>query len=226
MISNTIMTVTTAATDRRLLTIEEMRAAVGIADASSDAELSALGLRIADSMAMACRIRRGGVVPPTFRVETLSERFESTDRAGQLMLSRRPVVAVTSVLEVATDPVLDAALYYLDPAAGMVFRLDESGRRSWWWYGWSNYGDPITVVYSAGWAEVPEDLKLAAEKYLRSEWSTSGPKGSDRDPNLKRLDIPGVAEREWWVDPKTDTGVPAEVMDILDMGGYVQHWRA
>jgi molecular chaperone DnaK (HSP70) len=74
------------------------------------------------------------------------------------------------------------------------------------------------VVYSAGYATVPDDLKYAAIKFVQGELSNSA-----RDPSLKRLKIEGVSEREWWVpdNPTKDSIVPPDVMDILRRGGYV-----
>lgn len=229
MISNTILTVTTPAADRRLLTAAELRAAVGVSGDANDAELDVLGLRVADVLATSCLIRRGGVAPPTFRQETVTEKFTFSERAGQLMLSRTPIASITSIVEKpGSDPLVADTDYEVDVNAGMVYRL-HSGRRSWWGYYWGFCADdPITVIYQAGWATVPEPLKMAAAKFVQSEWATSGTGTGTpgRDPNLKRLNVPGVADREWWVDPKTDTAIPAEVMDILNLGGFINHWRA
>ena len=42
-----------------------------------------------------------------------------------------------------------------------------------------------------------------------------------RHPLLRRVRVEGVSEREYWVDPTKDSVVPADVMDILERGGFV-----
>jgi len=72
------------------------------------------------------------------------------------------------------------------------------------------------VTYGAGWATVPDDLACAAIKFVQAEWT----QGS-RDPLLRRVRVEGVSEREYWVDPTKESVIPAEVVDILERGGYV-----
>jgi hypothetical protein len=71
----------------------------------------------------------------------------------------------------------------------------------------------------AGWADVPAGLKWAARKFVQAVLLDDG-----RDPMLKRKVTIGVSEYEWWVDPTKDSIVPAEVMDVLLRGGYVNRW--
>jgi hypothetical protein len=203
-----MLTVTTPATDRSLLTLTELRAAAGVTDGSRDAKLILLGNGIAALMAQACQIPSSGIIPPTFRLETITETFRSDGNLESAILSRQPVASITSLSEAGTALVADD----YENTAGILRRL--SGGRL---YPWS-YGD-LSVVYTAGWATVPDDLKLAATKFVQAEIQSDG-----RDPMLKRKSTEGVSEYEWWVDPTKDSIVPAEVMDILERGGYVQHW--
>ncbi len=66
---------------------------------------------------------------------------------------------------------------------------------------------------------MPDDLKLAAAKFVQAETTSDG-----RDPLLKRKSTEGVSEYEWWVDPTKESVIPAEVLDLLERGGYVNQW--
>ena len=75
----------------------------------------------------------------------------------------------------------------------------------------------ITVVYVAGYETVPADVKLAASKAVALLNTEAG-----RDPNLKREDIPGLIEREWWVAPSSDPLLSNEISELL--APYRQYW--
>lgn len=212
-----MITVGSPNTDRSLLTIEEARVAAGLAsnDASKDAVLTPLNNYVAAMITKACKVAKAGIIPPTLRLETVSERFMYKNLHKSLVLSRRPVVAIASVTQM--NSALSASDYVVDEAAGVLYRTGTSfyfDRLGWCDY-WPS-GDTV-VVYSAGFATVPDDLKYAAIKFLQAEYVTGS-----RDPNLKSLTIEGVSSREWWVSDKPVTSaLPGEVMDILIRGGYV-----
>ena len=205
-----MLSVTTAAADRSLLTLAELRAAAGVPDNSRDAELTTLGARVAAAITGACQVARGGAVPPTLRLETLTETLQNDRHRTEIVLSRRPVVSVTSVTEI--DAALTSADYEIEAGAGLLRRL--AAGRPWCWP-----CRKVVIVYQAGWQTVPDDLKLAAAKFVQAEWQ----QGS-RDPLLRRVKVEGISEREYWVDPTKDSVIPAEVMDILERGGYVNYW--
>src|SRR6266571_2374742 len=205
-----MLSVTTAAADRSLLTLAELRAAAGVPDNSRDAELTTLGARVAAAITAACQVARGGAVPPTLRLETLTETHHNDRHRAEIVLSRRPVVSVTSVTEI--DTVLTSADYEIEAGTGLLRRL--AAGRPWCWP-----CRKVVIVYQAGWQTVPDDLKLAAAKFVQAEWQ----QGS-RDPLLRRVKVEGISEREYWVDPTKDSVIPAEVMDILERGGYVNYW--
>jgi hypothetical protein len=108
---NSILTVTAAASDLTLLTPTELRAAIGLdmEDTSQDTALGVLGTRVAARIVAACRVAAAGATPPTLRSETLSETFRLNGgtRTGKLILSRRPVTAIGSVVEGRGDGRLD-----------------------------------------------------------------------------------------------------------------------
>lgn len=205
-----VLTVTTPASDTTLLSIVELRAAIGLTagDTSKDTELTTIGRRIAVSIAKACKVKPGGVNPPTLRSELLTEVFHFDGRIESLKLGRFPVSSLTSVVEgIATT--LTADLYELSGASGVLYRMCNGHGRRW-------HCARATVVYQAGWETVPDDLKFAAAKYIQAVYQ----QGS-RDPLLRSVTVDGVGSRDFWVDPTRDTVVPAEVMDLLVAGGYV-----
>lgn len=197
-----MLTVTTPAADRSLLTIEELRDAVNVSDSDLDSRLATLGARVAASLAKMCGMDAIGTTPPTFRLETLTEVFRDVC-APHLWLARSPVVSVASV--VTAGSTVDAENYEID---GRRLYSLSSDARVWW------SGAKITVVYDAGWAEVPDDLKTAAAKMARLLWAEDGP-GGRADPNLKRVRVEGMGEREWWVGGKDDPLANQEILDLL-----------
>jgi hypothetical protein len=207
----TSITVTSAAPDLSLLSIAELRSAAGVTDKSKDSDLLILGRRIAGAITAACNIARAGATPPTLRQETLSQQFRIDDESGELeclILARRPVVSIAAVTE--DGIVLGENDYELDATAGFLYRLRGDLRDDWVF-------SKCVIVYQAGYAVVPEDLKLAAAKFVQAELSQGG-----RDPLLKSVSIEGVSTREYWVDPNKDSVIPGEVLDILQRGDYIE----
>jgi hypothetical protein len=212
-----VLVVTTPAPDYSLLSIAELRSAAGVSDGSKDTDLLALGLDVAAAIARHCRIVSAGASPVTLRKETLTEtiRFRTgplllgnTIQARQvrerdcLLLSRRPIVSIASITQDDTllDPTQD---YEIQSAAGLVLRLASDRIYTW-------VAEKIVVVYDAGWATVPGDLKRAAKMVVGSLWAAG-----TRDPNLKRIQIDGVSVREFWVGPATDPFIQNDVEDLL-----------
>jgi hypothetical protein len=215
-----VLTVTSPNTDRTLLTIAELRSAAGVSDGSKDAALKLLGGYVASTITKACRVRTSGAVPPTLRLEGVTETFHYPSRRrahsdhhrfGEgpwpLALARVPVVELLAVTEGGT--VLDPADYEFEPSSGFLFRLSNLCRIEW-------CHGKIVVDYTAGYDVVPDDLKYAAIKFVRLELLRAV-----RDPLQKTESIPGVIERQWWVEPRREVGIPPEIMDMLDQGGYV-----
>lgn len=198
--------VTTPATDVSLLTTAELRQAAGISDGSKDAELSVIGRRVSTAIARQCCIVDDGVNPPTLLRETCTEVFRWTG-CGPLRLARRPVTSVVSV--VSAGVTIDAANYEI--SGGRNLYSLSSDELSEWTTG------KITVVYQAGFVTAPDDLKLAAAKLVTATYAEAA-----RDPSLKREDIPGVIEREYWVAPSKDPLLTREIEDLI--APYGERW--
>jgi hypothetical protein len=196
-----ILTVTTAATDLTLLTMAELRKATGIASGSDD-DLAAVGRRVAAAITSHCNVKTVGATPPTLRLETLTQTFRLQCPVESLILSRRPLIEIVSVTEDAVA--VESTDYEMRAGIGILDRLC-SDYPAWW------SASKIIVVYRAGWATVPDNLRNAAMKLAAVFWS----EGIKVDLSLKRESIPGVIDREWWVGPTDDPAIPREVQDLL-----------
>ena len=114
---------------------------------------------------------------------------------------------MTAIVSVTVDGnTLDEAEYEVDKATGLFFRVCGD------WL-----CEKVVVAFTAGFETAPGSLKLAATKLATALAAESG-----RDPNLKRVDIPDVMEKEFWVAPTTDPLLSAEIQDLL--APYKQVW--
>jgi len=207
-----ILTVTTAATDLHLLTVDERRSAAGISDSSQDANLDALSLQIAAAISTECNVEASGTAVPTLKQETLTETFRAVC-APSLVLARRHAVTITSVTVDGT--LLDPANYETDPESGIVYRLSNDIPCNW-------YARKVVVVYQAGFATVPSDLKMAASDFLRLAWQEKS-----RDPSLKseEIEIDGIerTKRDFWVGSVPGGAGEGAVPAIVS--GQLQRYR-
>jgi hypothetical protein len=209
-----------------LLTTAEAKAALGITDSLRDDDIDRAVARISAAIYRACNLRTDGVTPPTLLSEALKESFrlDWSWTRGPLQLSRR---RVTELVISEAGGAIDPATYDLDRAAAQLWRLDGSGAINYWTAG------SVVVEYTAGFIEVPDDLKLAAETWLRMLWRDSYDEPSTiSDPMIKVEEIPGVRRIERWVSDmnasaaSTTTMVPANVQSVLVDGGYIERWIA
>lgn len=209
-----ILTVTTLASDLALLTIDELRAAAGVTDGSQDVILSGLGLSIAASIMSECNIAVGAGSEPTLKQETLTETFYPNGRSScELILARRHNVAIVSVTEDGTALVTDD--YSANPESGIIVRLS-SGCPIYW------CGRTIVIVYQAGFATIPADLKQAATDFFRSAWQERG-----RDPMVKaeEVNVPGLRDKrvEYWVGSVPGQSNEGPVPDVVS--GQLKRYR-
>ena len=203
------------AADITLLSLAEMRAAVGIADGSRDADVQRIASRATADIVNACKVAADGATPPTLRRETVQDTFRLNrwwnrrDHPGlreTLIVSRRPIVDVISVVEagVTLDPAAD---FEIRAGTGQLIRLYDDQPAHW-------ARDKIVVQYDAGWEKVPDGLKGAVEELMQLYWNDV-----TRDPLLKSVNVPGVLERQYWIGSPTDPAIPQSVLDRL--GPYI-----
>lgn len=180
-------TVSIPAANRALMTLADIRQAIPSAADESDATVQALGLAVSDMVSRACRIRGDGVNPPTLLSEPILETFRLKSYQDALYLARRFVTAISSVVEDGVT--LSADEYEVEKATGILTRLDENDEPISWPCG------KIVVTYTAGFATVPGDLRLAAQAALREQWSAF-----QRDPLLRAETVDGVGSFTYWVN--------------------------
>jgi len=203
---SSILTITARADSLQLLTIGEMRSAIGTTGSEHDVELTQWGLKIAADICSECNIAIGAGAPPTLLRETLTEVFRSV-RSEVLMLSRRHEVTVSGITEDGTA--LAPSDYEVDPESGLVHRLSSDNRVAW-------RASKITVVYAAGFASnsIPRDLAHAASDFLRQVW-----RESDRDPLVKservRIDDIEEIERQFWIGSVPGQSNEGAVPDVV-----------
>lgn len=181
---NSIVTVTEPATVTRLTTPEAFKLTMGIGDSSQDAKIE----RAIDAVTAKFQTHTNRI----FCRQTYSELFRGLCRAETLLLKHFPVAEIASITADGTE--IDAADYEIDPETGLLCRLSSDVRCAW-------SAAKLVVVYDAGYLlpeeegrTLPFDLEEAALKQLTADWY-----GSTRDPSVKREDIPGLAEIEYWV---------------------------
>lgn len=205
-----MLVITTPATDPNLLSLEQAKAALGIAsnDASQDDALSSLISRLSADIHSACRIMRGNGAPPTLRQETLTETIVAPG-GTKLLLGRRHEIELQSLSVNGSAQALGDCLIRSD--AGLVERYTGANNDAW-------PKGKFVAVYKAGFATVPPDLLGVATDLLKLYRSVDS-----RDPLLKseRIDIDGVEEieRQWWVggigSSSSSSPLPAEMLARL-----------
>lgn len=182
-----MLALVTPAADRNLLAIEDLRAAAGLlsGDSSQDPALNKLGLRVSDRIAQECSVAPAGIASPTLKQEIVAQTFRLSCAVSMLILARRFVSSVTSVI--AGGEAVDVSAFELDAGAGLLRRI--CGVRAGLW-------QPATIVvtYVAGFQIVPDDLALAASTAVQEQWSAA-----NRDPLLKRDRVDDLGDQEFWV---------------------------
>lgn len=198
---NSIVTVTVAASDFNLTTVAKVKDRLGITVATFDTKI---GLMIAEASAFCAHY-----CDRVFARETVSEAFRLADDVDALILSRYPVVSITSTT--VNGEVLAAEYYELDKEKGLLYRLSGSSRICW------PDARLSTILYVAGYTlptDVPKDLEEACIELVKSAYSAS-----TRDPMAKRIEIPDVETIDYWVGGigEKSFGLPPKVKTTLDL---------
>lgn len=213
MTVQTVTTIDTPANDLSLVTLEDIKAELKIndADTSNDDWLNRSIGQVSTSISSYCNRR--------FQRETLTDTifiqqdpypYQTPGGIVILQLSRWPVISLDSVkqrLSSATLLTLTADTdFKLDAANGAVIRLDPNGLAIRW------ESLPTSVQYAAGFDEIPDDVAIAALRWLVWRWNER-----TRDPTLKATQQPDLGTRSYWVGgPPMSGGVPQEIAALLD----------
>lgn len=176
----TIVTPASGASAFDLTTIGDVKADLEITAATQDALIARYVSESSLELALACN--------RVFAKETLSEQYRPDKAKRALILTRRPLAAVTSVSE--DGDLVAAADYETDFAAGLIYRLESDARASF-------AAAKIVVVYQAGYdlpGSAPKDLQKAARAMVKAQFLSKG-----RDPLVRSESVPGVYEVAYWV---------------------------
>ena len=201
-----MLTVVTAATSRRLTTVEAVKATLGITGADQDAQIGALIDRASGMIASYCR--------RVFACERLRQRFERT-YATTITLARFPV----AVRSVSTDgAALGIDAWAVDSEAGLLERLGPGGCGRPW------LGNATVAEYDAGYQlpgqaavegvpPLPADIEGACITLVSAlRFSAS------RDPMLRSESTENVGSASWIASAEMGA-LPPQVADAL--AGYV-----
>lgn len=174
-----ILTVTQAATNRALVSLESIKAELGIEDTESDTLLTRM-------------IREASAAVESYcgRVFALQEYRQDVrlSASGQTLILRQwPIVAVDSVTESGVELTEDVS-FEVDGEKGFLHRIAGTSRACW-----SACGK-IRVEYTAGYIlpgdtgdDLPADVERAAAELVKLRWFSR-----DRDPTIARESVPEV----------------------------------
>jgi hypothetical protein len=188
-----MITVTTAATNLKLVDIDLARSTLGIDGTGEDAALQGYIDRASDVIARHCN--------RVFGLEIVSEQFRLDRLQEELILNRYPVVGDVTVVEDGTT--LAGTAYEVDKPKGWITRL-YNDRPCWW---------PlckITVSYSAGYtlpASSPQALQQACLQLVKAFYL-----GADRDPLIRSESVTPMSSASYFGGSEY---LPPDVLGLL-----------
>lgn len=190
-----MLAVLVPATSSRLTTLDAVKRELAIAGTSEDARLLAY-------IDQASAVIADYLGRPLGQ-ETVRETLRLSASSEVIMLSRWPVVSVSSVIE--DGATLAAADYEIDRS--FAYRLFDDERASW-------PAVKIAITYVAGYdlpGSVPAAIERAAMQLVTSMNSARG-----RDPSLRSESVDGVGSQSW-LDPRNGGGpLPDGVVALLN----------
>lgn len=206
-----MLTVESEARDRSLLTIAELRAAVGEEGTTNDADLKALCLQISDAISLSCGVVSDGVYPPTLLSEDLSETIRLSQPKHAIALSRRFITAIAEVTIGGTAIASEA--YEIDRASGIIRLFDvDTGSMAYF-----PSGQKLVFGYTAGFEVIPPSLKLAAKSLVCEAWAVHG-----RDPLLRQESWDGLGSAGYFKSAiAANEGWPKAITEMLTPFKYV-----
>lgn len=190
------------AANRALLSLEEIKAAVGETTSANDAPLADLAVSVSDLISDLCGVQSDGVVPATILTEDVLETVRLRAPTMALPLTRRFVSAVDSV-ELDGEP-LAVGEYEVDPASGVLRFVDAQGGFGVW------PACKLEIAYTAGFGSAPNPVKMAAKMLAREAWTSEG-----RDPLLRSETHEGYGTFSYFRPALLDKSVSGAIVDIL-----------
>ena len=175
-----MITVTTAATNSKLVDVSVVRSMLGIDGTGEDESLAGYIDRASDVIARHCK--------RVFGLEVVSEQLRLDRLQEELILARYPVVDLTSVVADGTTLAVSTD-FEVDKAKGWLTRL-YNDRPCWWPIG------KVTIVYSAGYtlpAEAPQALQQACLQLVKAFYL-----GADRDPLIRSESVTPMSSASYF----------------------------
>ncbi len=211
-----ISTVVTPAQNYALTTLDavNLRLSIPAGDTSKATLLTDFINRATQAVVTYCR--------QPFVVETLQDLiiperdaypYQVPGGLQPLQLARWPLQSVTSV---TTMPMVNSPIvlnqgtdFIINAALGELVRLNPDTGYPWRWD-----AVPTTVVYQAGYTNVPLDLEDAVIRLVTKMYWNAG-----RDPSLMEESQGSIGTKRYWVaGPGGDGNLPPEIQDLLN--GY------
>jgi hypothetical protein len=212
---DSILTVTSAATSRALVTLEQVKLELNVTDTASNDLLEIYRARVSQSIASECGRQ--------FARDTVTQTFAASEDEGTidadcLVLGHafpepEYVADYCTIASVTEDGVLLAATdYELDASTGLLYRLSGGYRAEW-------ESAKVIVVFTAGYvmpddgnSTLPAELSGAAVELIKAAKFNAS-----RDPALRSEDILSGLYSYSLFDPmKSDNALPASVSNVLD----------
>lgn len=203
-----ITRVVTPAADMGLVSLDQAKAALGIAPAntSKDAQLAAHIAAVSQAITNYC----GRI----FVVQTYQDSLRYVNNwlhPGQPLRTRQFPILVDEgglpVVEIVEDGVAVTA-WDVYPDEGALYRIDTGGGVAAW------TGTAIVIDYAAGFDPVPPDVQGAALEWLAARYYSVG-----RDPALRSESIPDLISVVYAGEGGAGTAsgqVPPGARDLLD----------
>jgi len=201
-----ILTVTAAATETRLTTLDRVKMDLDITTGANDEKLTSQ----IDEASAAVRTYLGWNPASETLSETVRREFTDSGPIDYLLLSRAPVSSVASVTE--DDILLDSDEYEVDAATGLLYRLTDTGHPRGW-----TFCKSVVVAYTAGYTlpgtngyTLLKDIEAGTIALIRGFWHQSG-----RDPTIRMETVEGVGSFQYWIAQGGDDAFPPDAARLL-----------
>lgn len=185
-----MLTVIDAADSYDLVTLADAKSALDISGTDMDDKLAAWITQASSAISTYC----GRV----FAAETVEETFRPSHGCIGLVLSRYPVISITSITE--GDQTLSSSDYEADSVSGVINRLWQDRYATW-----SN--SKVVVTYQAGFEAIPESLERATIICLQYYRSADG-----RDPAIRSASITDIEMLQFFAPTGDALPIEAEAL--------------
>jgi uncharacterized phiE125 gp8 family phage protein len=193
----TTLEVITPALSLDLTVLANVKEQLGIVGTSQDVKIQNWIKQASDAIASRC--------DRVFARETVKQTIFLDRTLSEIVLARYPVASVTTVH--ADGVLLDIADYAFDKQKALLLPVASDSLSTW-------CASKIVVVYIGGYEllpELPYDLERSCITLVSHLYSAS-----QRDPFMKRIEVPGVETVDYWVGGLNKDGkLPPDVEMLI-----------